>query len=176
MISVAHAATGGAHGGNFFATPEFWVAMAFLVVVGFVIWKGGPRILAALDKRGQDIKARLDEARKLREDAQAMLADYQRRQRDALKEAEEIVQHAREEAERMRIKAEEALEASLHRRERQAVERLAQAEAQAIADVRSAAADLAVAASARLMDDTLSDEDRQRLLDASIKGVSGHLN
>jgi F-type H+-transporting ATPase subunit b len=84
-----------------FHDPEFWVLVAFVivVVVGFI--KLGPGIGKALDDRAERIKSELDEARRLREDAQKTLAEYQRKQRDALKEAEAIIAHAKAEAERI---------------------------------------------------------------------------
>ncbi|MEO5373636.1 MAG: hypothetical protein H7840_05085, partial [Alphaproteobacteria bacterium] len=76
--------------GPFYAQPEFWVAVAFLIVVGFSFRKVTRAIAAALDMRAEKIKAKLDEARSLREEAQALLAEYQRKQRDAMNEAEDI--------------------------------------------------------------------------------------
>ncbi|MBV1887416.1 MAG: F0F1 ATP synthase subunit B, partial [Parvibaculaceae bacterium] len=96
----------------------FWVAIAFLVFVGVVLYYKVPAIVAKqLDQRADRIKTELDEAQKLREDAQAMFADYQRRQRDALSTAEEIVAKAKDDAALIRKESEAELEASLKRRQ-----------------------------------------------------------
>ncbi|MBK1665602.1 F0F1 ATP synthase subunit B [Rhodospirillum rubrum] len=179
MISLALAAEHGgeaaSHGG-LFADPAFWVSIAFLMVVGFIYIKAKNKILGALDGRGAAVKAKLDEARKLRDDAQALLAEYQRRQRDAMKEADEIIRHAKEEAARLRAKAEADLEASIHRREQQAVDRIAQAEAQALAQVRNEAVDVAVSAARSLLAGSLAKADQNRLLDAAIADLPGKLH
>jgi F-type H+-transporting ATPase subunit b len=94
-----------------------WITLALFTVLGLIVWKGMGPILASLDARGARIKKEIDEAQSLREEAQKMLAEYKRKQRDAIKEAEEIVEHAKAEAERLRKTAEADLEASLKRRE-----------------------------------------------------------
>src|SRR6202158_2692150 len=93
-----------------FRDPEFWVAIAFVIAVGLVLWKSAPMIAKSLDERAARIKAELDEAQRLREDAERALADYQRRQRDALKDAEGIIAQAKAEAERFGRKAAQDLE------------------------------------------------------------------
>ncbi len=84
-------------------TPELSVAIAFVIFVILVGWKGTSRITAAVDKRAQNIRRQLDEAQNLREEAQAALADYQRQQRDALDEAEQIISNAKQEVERLKL-------------------------------------------------------------------------
>ena len=126
-------------------SAEFWVAVAFVIFVIFMLWKATKPMMAALDARAERIKTEIDEAKRLREEAQKLLAEYQRKERDAAKEAEAMLHHAREEATRLREKAAEDLKASVKRREQQALDRIAQAEAQAEAQVRAAAADAAVA-------------------------------
>lgn len=175
--TTGHAADAAAHHpGGLVGDPAFWVGLAFLIVAAFIYLKARKPILAALDGRAATIKARIDEARQLREDAQKMLADYQRRQRDAMKEAEDIVRHAKEEAERLRVKAEADLEASIKRREQQAMERIAQAEAQALTAVRNQAVDVATAAASRLLADTLKETDQARLADDAIRGLPSALH
>ncbi len=129
-----------------FHDPEFWVLVAFLIVVVGGAIKVGPSIGKSLDERAERIKAELDEAQRLREDAQSTLAEYQLKQRDALKEAEAIIAHAKAEAERIGRQAAQDLEAAIQRRTRQAEEKIAQEEAKALADVRNTAVDIAVAA------------------------------
>lgn len=152
-------------------TPELSVAIAFVIFVILVVWKGMAKITAGLDKRADDIRRQLDEAQNLREEAQAALAGYQRQQRDALAEAEEIIAHAREEAERLKVQAEATLAATLKRREEQAVDRIAQAEAKALQDVRNQAVDLAIGVTAKLIGDNMTAEVQNGL----IGGATGEL-
>lgn len=91
-------------------TAEFWVLVAFVVFVVLAFKPLRKAVTGALDERAEQIRKQLDEANKLREEAQATLASYKRKQRDALKEAEEIVTHAKAEAERLRAEAAKALE------------------------------------------------------------------
>ena len=116
---------------QFLNAPTFWVMVAFFVFVGALARPISGAIAAALDKRADKIRADLEEAEKLREEAQNLLASYQRQQRDAVKEAEAIVEHAKEEAERLTQQGRERLKAALERREKQAMDRIAQAEAAA---------------------------------------------
>ena len=88
-------------------TPEFWVAVGFLIFLGIVIRPAVRGVTGALDGRAERIKTSLDEARALYEEAQHLLADYQRKQREAAREVDDIVAHARTEAERM-VKESEA--------------------------------------------------------------------
>jgi len=169
MISAAYAAEGSAHAVPFYADPTFWVAMAFIVVVGLAIRPVLRAVTAGLDSRAEGIKSKLDEARRLREDAQALLAEYQRKQRDALQEAEGIVAHARSEAERMKKEAKAQLEASVKRREQQAQQRIEQAEQQAIAQVRNLAVDIAMQATAKVISERMTAEKANALIDESIQ-------
>ena len=152
-------------------SAEFWVFIAFLILVGAVFKKVAAAVASGLDARAGRIRAQLEEAEKLREDAQALLADYQRKQRAAAQEAEAIVAQAKNEAQRMREQAQADLEQALKRREQQALQKIAQAEAEALDEVRKQAVDLALAASARLMADNLDDERAARLVDDAIKDL-----
>lgn len=156
--------------------PEFWVLVAFLVVLVLGLRKAQPTIAAGLDARAQRIRTELDEAQRLREDAERTLAEYQRKQRDALKEAEQIIAHAKEEAERAGRQAALDLEAALERRARQAEERIAQEEARAVAEVRNRAVDLAVAAARRLIADELDARAGGALIDEAIAALPKQLH
>ncbi|MCY4592439.1 MAG: F0F1 ATP synthase subunit B [Alphaproteobacteria bacterium] len=156
-------------------TADIAVAIAFVIFVALVLWKGTARITALLDRRSAEIARQLEEAQKLREDAQTVLATYRRRQRDAETEAGEIVAQAQAEAERLRVQAEEAVTAMLERRERQALDRIAQAEARALQDVRSMAVDLAVDAAGHLIRETMTPETRTRLIDDAIEELPDRL-
>jgi F-type H+-transporting ATPase subunit b len=134
------------------ATPEFWVAVAFVIfVVGLGYLGVHHQIAKALDDRAARIKAELDEARKLKDEAAALLADYQRRHREAESEAQAIIDGAKAEAERMAAEAKTRIEDFVARRTQMAETKIAQAEAQAAADVRAAAADAAVAAAEKIL-------------------------
>jgi F-type H+-transporting ATPase subunit b len=137
-------------------TAELSVAIAFVIFVVLVAWKGTKRITAGLDQRAEAIRKQLDETQNLREEAQAALASYQRQQRDALVEAAEIVAQAKVDAERLKTQAEVVLTATLKRREEQAVERIAQAEATALKDVRDQAIDLAIGVATKLIEDKMT--------------------
>ncbi|WP_425545060.1 F0F1 ATP synthase subunit B [Caenispirillum bisanense] len=177
MISSALAATGEAgHAAPIYATAEFWVAASFLLVILAFAKPVLRAITAGLDTRADQIRTKLEEARKLREDAQALLAEYQRKQRDALSEAEDIIAHAKEEAERIRAEAEVALADSIARREKQAMERIANAEAEAMRQVRNQAVDIAVAAASRLLQDNLPADRADALVDQTIRDLPAKLH
>ncbi|WP_455372438.1 F0F1 ATP synthase subunit B family protein [Limibacillus halophilus] len=159
-----------------FSTPEFWIAISLVIFLGLVVWKGLKPVLASLDERAAKIKRELDEARSLREEAQHMMAEYKRKQRDALAEAEQIVEHAKQEAERHRHKAEEDLEESLKRREKQAMDKIAQAEQAALREVRGQAVDLAIAATAKLVAEKISEDQAAALVEETIEGLGSKLN
>ncbi|MDP1626753.1 MULTISPECIES: ATP F0F1 synthase subunit B [Alphaproteobacteria] len=135
-----------------FATPEFWVLISFLGFVGLVVYYKVPGMVAALlDKRAADIAAELDEARRLREEAQQLLASYQRKQREAMKEAEDIIAQAKIEAEQLAKETRANMEAQVDRRTKLAEDKIAQAETQALNDVRATAAEVAVGAARRVI-------------------------
>jgi F-type H+-transporting ATPase subunit b len=153
-----------------------WITLSLIIVLGLIVWKGMRPILASLDARGARIKKEIDEAQSLREDAQKMLAEYKRKQRDAIKEAEEIVAHAKSEAERLRKTAEADLEASMKRREDLALAKIEQAEQAALAEVRNQAVDVAIAAAAKLIADKMDDATAERLNAEAIRNVGERLN
>jgi F-type H+-transporting ATPase subunit b len=180
FISAAQAADAAHDAGHavvpFWQAPEFLVALAFVVMMFFALKPVSRAIASALDLRAEKIKSRLDEAQKLREDAQEMLARYQRRQAQALKEAEEIVAHAQAEADRLAKQAAKDLEDSLKRREQQAVERIAQAEAKAVKEVRDIVVDIATSAAEKAIRENLPAAAAASLIDAAIKEAGVKLN
>ncbi len=160
-----------------FQDPETWVAIAFVIFVGLMIYLGaGKMITGKLDNRAEAIKNQLDEAQRLREEAQHALAEYKRMQRDAAKEAEEILGLAAEEAEIMRDRAEKDLAHSIKRRGEQAVARIAQAGAEAIQQVRDLAIDVAMAAATEVLADRLDGTDGDNIIAAAIKELPSRLN
>jgi F-type H+-transporting ATPase subunit b len=159
-----------------FHDPELAVAIAFVVAVALIAKKLWAALAAMLDTRAARIKADLDEAQKLRDEAQRTLAQFQRKQRDALQEAEAIVAHAREESQRYAERAQRELEAAIERRERLAAERVALAEAKAIAEVRNTAVDIAISAARRVIAERLGDAQRNSLVDQAIAELPQRLN
>ena len=177
LISSAHAASGSAeHDASWFAQPEFWVAVAFIIFFGLAVRPIGRKLAAALDSRSAAIAQKLEEAAKLRDEAQALLASYHQKSRDALKEAENILAHAEMEARRIREDAAAALQASLKRREQMAIDKIAQAEARAVEDVRNAAVDVALAATRELIEKNLDGDKAKALVEDAIKDLPKRLH
>lgn len=156
--------------------PTFWVAVAFVVFTGLMIWKASKPILAGIDARGERIKAELDEAQRLREEAQKTLAEYKRKQRDAAKEAEDMLANARHEADLLRKQAADDLQQTLARREKAALEKISQAETQAVHDVRAKAVDIAIAATAKLLSENVDPQRDQAMVDQAIKDLGRRLH
>lgn len=155
---------------------DVWVAVAFVIFIALAWKKVSAAIGGALDSRAERIRSELDEAQRLREEAQALLANFQRRQRDGLKEAEAVIAHAREEADRLRTQAGSDLEAALKRREAQAMGRIAQAEANALAEVRNLTVDVAMGASRRLLEARVSSSQADALINQSIADLPRNLH
>jgi F-type H+-transporting ATPase subunit b len=159
------------------ATAEFWVLIAFLLFMAILVWKGVPGLIGkALDQRAATIRNELDEARRLREEAQQLLADYQRKTREAEDDAKSIVEAAKREAESLAAETRKAMAEQVERRTKAAEEKIARAEAQALADVRAAAVNLAVKASEDLLKTKLSGEAGSALVDSAIRDLKGKLN
>ena len=160
-----------------FLEAEFWVAVAF-VIFGLIVWKvGGFRTMTeGLDQRGKRIRAELDEAKRIREEAAAVLADYKRRRDEAEREAAAIVASAREEAERAAEEAHQRMADFVKRRTAAAEAKIAQAETQATADVRAAAADAAIQVSETILRDKMKGETAQELISRNLANVRTKLN
>ena len=156
---------------------EFWVALGFFVFVGLLGYLGVHRMIAkTLDERAGRIKAELDEARKLKDDAAQLLADYRRKRDQAESEAQEIIAGAKAEAERLAAEAKVKIEEFVARRTKMAETKIAQAEAQAAADVRSAAAEAAVAAAAKVLSEETKGKLAGELIAKGIDDVRKMLN
>lgn len=156
---------------------EFWVAVAFVIFVGVLGYlQVHKRLVKGIDDRRERIKAELDEASRLKAEAEALLATYRRKQQEAEREAETIVASATAEAERLTAEAETKIEEFVARRTKMAESKIAQAEAQALADVRSAAAELAVAAAERILTRTVKDKVADDLLAKGIEDFRTKLN
>ena len=160
-----------------FTEPEFWVAVAFLIFIGILVYVGVPRMLiGALDDRAKRVQAELDEARRLKEEAQKLLSEYQAKQRQAETEAAGIIEGAKAEAERIAAESKTKMEEFVARRTKVAETKIAQAEAQAIADVRAAAAEAAAAAAEKILTESVKGKVADDLLARGIRDVKTKLN
>jgi len=160
-----------------FFEPEFWVAVAFVILMVLFGYLGIHRtVLQTLDHRSERIKAELDDARRLKEEAAKLLAEYEARRTSAEREAEEIIASARAEAERIAAEAKTKMEDFVARRTKTAESKIALAEAQALADVRAAAAAAAVAAASTILSQSVKGEVADELLAKGIAEVRAKLN
>jgi F-type H+-transporting ATPase subunit b len=160
-----------------FSEPETWVAIAFVILMGVFAYVGVHRtVLKALDHRSERIKAELDEARRLKDEAAKLLADYKARRASAEQEANEIIAGARAEAERIAAEAKVKMEDFVARRTKTAESKIALAEAQAVADVRAAAADAAVQAASNILTKQVKGDLANDLLAKGIAEVRQKLN
>ena len=173
----AWAAEAAAHASEpFYATAEFWVGVGFVVFVALVARIAYRVVSVALDDRAEKIKNQIEEATRLAEEAQELLASYERKQREAAEEAESIVEHARQEAARLSENAAQDLERSLARRRQLAMDRIAQAEASAIAEVRNRAIEVAMDATQRLLSEKVKGKSADDMIDAAIKDLPKNLH
>jgi len=158
-------------------TAEFWVAVSFVAFLLILAYYKVPGLIAkALDDRAAAIRKELDEARRLREEAAALLADYQKKHRNAGQEAEAIVEQARREAEAFAGETKRALSETIKRRGQHAEERIARAEAEAVDEVRAAAVDMAMAAAEKILREKAAGSAGAALADESIRNLKGRLN
>jgi F-type H+-transporting ATPase subunit b len=156
---------------------EFWVAVAFVLLLVVFGYFGIHRtVLTALDHRSDRIRQELDDARRLRDEAAALLADYKKRHAAAEREAQDIITSAKEEAERIAAEAKTKMEDFVARRTKSAEGKIAMAEAQAIADVRAAAAEAAVNAAASVLPQSVKGSVADDLIAKGIGEVRSKLN
>jgi len=158
-------------------SPEAWVALAFICFLGVLVYLGAHRkVVDQLDRHHARIKGELQEAVRLREDAQALLNEFRRKAVAAEGEAEAIIAGAKIEAERIAAEAKLYVEDLVARRIRITEAKIAQAETQALADVRAAAADAAVAAAEKILRSSRLNDAKSSLLSSSIRDVRLKLN
>lgn len=162
---------------QFFYEAEFWVGVAFLIFLS-LLWRLGAHrsILASLDARSAKVHDELAEARRLKSEAQKLLAQYQKKQREAETEAGVIITQAKIEAEEIAAEAKTRMEEFVIRRTKMAETKIAQAEQQAVADVRSAAADAAVRASEAILSETVRGKTADDLLASAIRDIKAGLD
>ena len=157
--------------------PEFWVGIGFLLVIAILVWKGVPKMVGKmLDQRAAVISAELSEARRLREEAATLLADYRAKAAGAEREAESIVTEARAEVARFAEASRADLKAQIARRAQAAQDRIAQAETAAMNEIRALAADAAVAAAQKLIAARMDEQRAGALIADSIKNLGAKLN
>jgi F-type H+-transporting ATPase subunit b len=157
--------------------PETWVAIGFVIFLGVLVYMGAHRrIIDGIDRRQARIKSELDEAVRLRQEAQLVLAEFERKGREAEAEAASIVAGATAEAERLAAEAKARMEDFVLRRTKMAEAKIAQAEAQALADVRAAAADTAVAAAERILSAAAKGKVAEDLLARGIEDIKKRFN
>lgn len=174
--AAGHHAAAGHAAEPFYASATFWVGVGFVLLVVLTSRIVYRVVTVALDDRAEKIKNQIDEAARVAEEAQELLASYERKQKEAAEEAESIVEHARQEAARLGENAALELERSLARRRQQAMDRIAQAEASAIAHVRDHAIDVAMAATERLLSQKLKGKSADALIDAAIEDLPKNLH
>lgn len=159
------------------SNTDFIVLLAFLLFIAVLFYFNVPSLLAGmLDKRADGIKSELEEARKLREDAQTLLASYERKQKDVQEQADRIVATAKEEAAGAAEKARDDLRKSVDRRMAAAEEQIGSAEAAAIKEVRDQAAAIAIAAARDVLAKQMTAAEGNKLIDAGIAEVGAKLH
>ena len=155
----------------------FWVFMGLLAFLGLMVYLKVPsKAASALDKRADDVRSNIEEARKLREEAQALLADYQRKRQEAEEEAKDIIDQAKREAAALGEEAKTRMEEYVERRTKAVEQRIAMAESQALADVRASAVEVASRAAAQIVAAKAEGDVGDKLIDASIAGLKDQLN
>jgi F-type H+-transporting ATPase subunit b len=162
---------------DFLATAEFWVAVSFFLFIGLVVFLGAHKKIAdVLDARAARIAKELDEAKRLRVEAEKVLADYRRKQGDAVKEAQAIIDLAAKEAEILAAETRRSMKEVFDRRMKLAEDKIGRAEAEALREVREAAADAAVAAAQIVIAQKITPEMADKLVKQGIDALKGKLN
>jgi len=174
--ALAQTADGAAQAGSALNNPTLWVAISFILFIALIAKPAWKFVTSALDSKIDEIRDKIEEATKLRDEAQDMLAAHKRKMAEAEKEADDIINQARKEAQLLKAKMTEELEASLQRREKLAMDRIAQAEADAADEVRSLTTDIALAAARGLLADAVKDDKADALIDDAIKELPEKLN
>ncbi|WP_378943987.1 F0F1 ATP synthase subunit B [Mesorhizobium sp. ANAO-SY3R2] len=155
----------------------FWATVALFIFVAIVLYLKVPGMVSkSLDDRADRIRAELEDARKLREEAQQLLAEYQRKRKEAEKEAAEIVEIAKREAGLLAEEAHAKTEEYVARRTALAEQKIGQAEREAINEVRANAVDLAVEAARHVLGSKVDAKASSDLFKSSVQEVKAKLN
>ena len=178
MISwaISQTADGAGQAGSVLNNPSLWVAISFILFLALIAKPGWRFITSSLDKKIDEIRAKIEEATKLREEAQDILAAHKRKLSDAEKEADDIINQAREEAQALRKTLTEDLENALQRREKLAMDRIAQAETDAQEEVRALTTEIALAAARGLLADAVQNDKADTLINEANKELPEKLN
>lgn len=161
----------------FFGDSNLVVALSTVLFIALLIWLKVPGKLGALlDQRAERIRAELEDARRLREEAQMLLASYERKQKEVEETAKEIVERARVDANRAAEQAKADLEVSIQRRMKAAEEQIASAEASAVREVKDRAVTVAIAAARKVIMTSMTDKAGNALISASVKNVAEKLH
>jgi F-type H+-transporting ATPase subunit b len=159
-----------------FSNPEFWVGVGLLIFFAIVVAAGAPKMIAAnLDSQSAKIKADLEEADRIRKEAEAMLASIKLQREQTEKQAVEMLAAAKADAARMALEAKAKLEDQIVRRAALAERNIASAEASAMAEVKAAAVDMASAAAEKVLAARLSGGGSDKLVDAAITTIGTRL-
>jgi F-type H+-transporting ATPase subunit b len=162
---------------EFVFEPEFWVAVSFFLFVALVLYLGvHKKVATALDARAVLIAKELDEARRLRDEAEKVLADYRRKQGEAVSETKNIVDLAVREAEALAAETRKSVKEHFDRRMKLAEDKIARAEQDAVREVRSVAVDAAIAAAQSLIAKNLTADRAGQLVSESIDTLKSKLN
>ena len=162
---------------EFIYEAEFWVAVSFFLFVGLVLYLGAhKKLAAALDARAARIAKELAEAQRLRAEAEKVLADYRRKQGEAVEEAQGIIDLASKEAEILAAETRRSMKEHFDRRMKLAEDKIARTEAEALRLVRAAAADAAVAAAQIVITQKITPETADKLVKQGIEALKGKLN
>lgn len=177
LIAAPAFAAGGDYGFASFFNTNYVVLIGFILFLALLFYFNVPAmILKMLDDRAETIRSELDEARNLRDEAQAVLAAYERKSREVAEQSQRIIDHAREEARLAADAAKEDLKQSIARRLKAAEEQITSAEEKATRELRNRAVDVAIAAAAKILADSTTATEANKRIDAAIAKVESRLH
>jgi len=162
--------------GELLQSTDFWVLVSFVIFWALVIWKGRPALAGAIDGRIDRIKSEIAQAEQLKEEATAKLAELKRAQREATDQASAIIDNAKSESKNLKKDLDARFKDAMARREQQAMDKIAQAEANALAEVRGLAVDMAIAATTQVLKDRMGGTDGDKAIDDAIAAIPGRLH
>lgn len=177
LIAAPAFAAGGDYGFASFFNTNYVVLIGFILFLALLFYFNVPAmILKMLDDRAETIRSELDEARNLRDEAQAVLAAYERKSREVAEQSQRIIDHAREEARLAADAAKEDLKQSIARRLKAAEEQITSAEEKATRELRNRAVDVAIAAAAKILADSITATEANKRIDAAIAEVESRVH
>lgn len=177
LIAAPAFAAGGDYGFASFFNTNYVVLIGFILFLALLFYFNVPAmIVKMLDDRAETIRSELDEARNLRDEAQAVLAAYERKSREVAEQSQRIIDHAREEARLAADAAKEDLKQSIARRLKAAEEQITSAEEKATRELRNRAVDVAIAAAAKILADSTTATEANKRIDAAIAEVESRLH